>query len=96
MSEWNGLVNALFGIPDLAGAACWGRWDLFDPEREREPGQQSEDPHDRHQLAVSICLNECPVLDQCRAWVDSLKPSQRPIGVIAGTVRYQHKKREAA
>jgi len=80
------LTDALFGIPDLPSAACWGRWDLFDPEREREPGQPVEDPHDRHQLAISICLHACPVVDECREWVDSLKPSKRPPGVVAGRV----------
>ena len=93
---WSSLSGVLVGIPDLPGAACWGRWDLFDPEREREPGQRIEDAYDRHQLAVSICLNECPSLDACRSWVESLKPSKRPVGVVAGRVVHQHKKGVAA
>ena len=94
-ATWAGLAAALSAVPKLDGAACWGRWDLFDPEADREHGQQSEDPHDRHQLAVSICLTECPCLDACRSYVESLRPSQRPIGAIAGSVRYQRKRQAA-
>lgn len=94
-TTWEGLASSLSGIPDLPGAACRGRCDLFDPEREREPGQSPEDPHDRHQLAKSICVNECPCMDACRSYVESLSPSKRPIGVVAGKVVRQHGKAAA-
>jgi hypothetical protein len=56
--------------PHLPGAACRGRWELFD-----DRGRQAE--------AIQLCQS-CPALALCRQWVDSLKPSQRPPGVIAG------------
>jgi Transcription factor WhiB len=91
---WESLSATLFGIPDLLNAACRGRWDLFDPEADREHGQPVEDPHDRHQLAISICLTECGCLDQCRKWAATQK---RLSGVVAGVVRHHHKlNKEAA
>jgi hypothetical protein len=69
-SPWESLAESMSGIPDLPGAACWGRWDLFDPEADRVNGKAVEDPYDRHQLALSICLNECPTLAECRVWVE--------------------------
>src|SRR5690606_7800734 len=58
-----------------AGAACVGRHELFDVEDRDD---------ERVDAAVAICQTKCPALADCRAWVDSLKPSQRPLGVVAG------------
>lgn len=58
----------------LTGAACRDRGDLF----------LSEDADDQA-AAVEICRT-CPVLTECRRWVESLPRSQRPGGVVAGQV----------
>jgi WhiB family redox-sensing transcriptional regulator len=62
--------------PDLTGAACTGRSDLFDPKA----GPQ------RHRTALALCAR-CPVLAACRAWFASLPAAQVPKGVVAGTVK---------
>jgi WhiB family redox-sensing transcriptional regulator len=62
-------------LPDLAGAACAGRSDLFD----WKAGSQ------RHRSALRMCAG-CPVLAACRAWFASLPAAQRPFGVVAGSV----------
>jgi len=79
------MLAALLGAlhaPELAGAACVGRARLFDPPAEREP---AADVAFRHRQALALC-RVCPALDRCRAWLDSLPPSRRPSGVIAGQV----------
>jgi len=43
------------------------------------------------EYAIAQC-QICPVLEDCRSFVDSLKPSKRPVGVIAGRVVHDHKK----
>lgn len=77
------LLAALAAIPDLPGAECKGRPDLFD---EPQPGEDEHDIAYRHRCALNLC-SRCPALDQCRDWVESLRPAQRPIGVIAGQIR---------
>lgn len=78
------LFDALAGIPRLEGAACarGGRWAAFDPAH---PDEGAADVQYRHQVALRICA-ECPALADCRTWVDSLKPSTRPEGVVAGKI----------
>lgn len=68
------LADIAATAPHLAGAACVGRWELFDVET-RDDARTPE--------AVAIC-QRCPALPECRTWLDSLKPSQRPMGVVAG------------
>jgi WhiB family redox-sensing transcriptional regulator len=62
-------------LPDLAGAACAGRSDLFD----LKAGSL------RHRTALAMCAH-CRVLAACRAWFESLPAAQRPVGVVAGFV----------
>lgn len=78
------LAELAAGIPDLPGAACRGRHQLFDPPGE---GVLRDEPAEvaRRQAAITIC-NRCPVLDACAVWVASLPRRQRPVGVIAGCV----------
>lgn len=91
---WASLSESLAGVPRLPGAACAGRWDVFDPARD---GEDVEDLKFRHSAAQRICVTECPCLADCRSWVESLKPSKRPVGVIAGEVWYMRfEKRSAA
>ena len=70
------LPAAITPSPELTGAACAGRTDLFD----LEAGAQ------RHRVALALCAC-CPVLAACRAWFASLPAPERPIGVVAGRVR---------
>lgn len=74
------LFAALIGAPSLPGAACAGRWSLFDAP---EPGADPDDAAYRQQVALRLCRT-CPALTRCAEWVDSLPKSKRPTGVIAG------------
>lgn len=81
------LFAALAAIPRLPDAACKGRSELFDEAR---PHEAPDDVAYRHAAATRIC-QDCPALQPCRAWVDSLKPSQRPVGVVCGRVTTEHR-----
>jgi hypothetical protein len=72
-------------IPKLPGARCRGRSDTWD---------EYDDP-ELVEYAIHQC-NSCPALDQCRAYLAALKPSQRPTGVVAATVIRPRKPRKAA
>ncbi len=74
------IFGALAGVPRLDGANCLGLWSLFD---EPEPGDT--DGRDANRAAVELCRT-CPALDDCRTWLDSLRPKDRPTGVIAGRI----------
>ena len=67
--------TAITRLPDLTGAACAGRSDLFD----LAAGSQ------HHRKALALCAR-CPVLTACDAWFASLPAAERPVGVIAGRV----------
>lgn len=62
------------GIPDLHGAACAGRPELFDVADRHDPTAQA---------AKAICAT-CPVLGACRQWLNSLPRWGRPCGIVAG------------
>jgi hypothetical protein len=66
-------------IPKLHGAACLGRSNEFDAQPPKTPDRDLA-----HLRAKRICLRQCPALDACRAWLDSLPPRRRPEGVVAG------------
>lgn len=74
-------VIATVVAPDLEGAACQGRWELFDPP---EPDEDEDERDFRIATAKRECLTACPVLDTCRSWADSLPRTKKPVGVIAG------------
>lgn len=61
--------------PELTGAACKGRPEVFDAQPPK-----TADRGYLHTRAKWICLRKCPALAQCRAWLESLPPSQRPEG----------------
>jgi WhiB family transcriptional regulator, redox-sensing transcriptional regulator len=70
------LMGALGGIPRLPGALCRAKSELFD---------EYEDPE-----VVEYALNQCqscPARADCERWLDSLSPTARPFGVVAGRVR---------
>ena len=81
--QFASLLAALRAIPDLPGAACLGFWDLFD---EAEPGEPPAAVTERHEAALAMC-ETCPALAACTTWFESLRPTEKPFGVIAGRRR---------
>jgi hypothetical protein len=99
MTDWASLNAALGGIPDLRDAACAGRWNLFDPEQDRVGNQPVEDPTDRHERAIEICLYECRAYEQCRDHQLSLPRAKRAVGIVAGELyhaSFESKKKKAS
>lgn len=83
MSEtWDGLAGALAGAPSLPGANCRGRAQLFS---EPEPTEQPDTVKARQTQALGLC-SRCPSLKPCKAWFQSLPPSKKPGGIIAGQI----------
>jgi hypothetical protein len=78
------VFDALRAAPTLRGARCAGRWEIWD---------ETDDP-EIVEFAKNQCL-ACPVLAECRSWFESLKPSKRPIGIVAARVVRQHGKAAA-
>jgi Transcription factor WhiB len=78
---WAQLADALAQAPDLSGARCAGRWDLFDVQYGEQPARG-----EREQRALALC-RECPLLDACRAYFEGLSAADRLWGVIAGMLR---------
>ena len=77
------LLADLAHTPQLPGAACRGRWELFDTAATRGSGPVTM--HQARSQALEICMG-CPALDACRHWLNHLPPEQRPRGVTAGIV----------
>jgi hypothetical protein len=84
MSTIDDLMAALHGIPRLSGALCRGEADLFD----------QYDDLATVDTTIAIC-HSCPAKADCERWLDSLRPSQRPVGVVAGRVNRPRKPRKA-
>lgn len=84
-NTWSSLSGALAGIPELHGARCRGQWDLWD---------ETDNP-EIIEYTKRQCLS-CPALAECAEWFNSLKPSKRPIGTVAGKLVHQHNKGVAA
>ena len=78
------LLDALSDIPRLAGAKCKGKSAVWE-----------SDDLELREYALHQCAS-CPALAACESFFLSLKPSKRPIGVIAGRVVHEHNKRAAA
>lgn len=74
------LLLLLAGAPSLPGARCRGRSHLFDASETDGPKAAAAE---RYAQALGLC-EHCPSLEPCSDWFDSLRPSQRPEGVIAG------------
>lgn len=73
------LLASLAAAPSLPDASCRGLWDTFDPGRQED----TEALHERHRTALRVC-ERCPELAPCRAWLDGLPKTERPLGVVAG------------
>lgn len=80
--DLNTLLGALTAVPQLDGARCRGRSELFDPRAYFEPEAKLEQ---RQAEAVAEC-HQCPALADCRRWLDGLPRSARPSGVVAARV----------
>jgi len=78
------LFGALQGIPHLPEARCVGSAKLFDEFD--DPGIVS--------AAKSIC-DRCRAKPDCERFFLSLKPSERPVGVIAGRLNRPRQDRKA-
>jgi len=76
------LLAELGAAADFAGAACVGRWGLFDPRGDRE---SNDDLAERHEAASHVCATcPLPTMARCTATARALpKPHRRC--VWAGT-----------
>jgi WhiB family redox-sensing transcriptional regulator len=83
MTHWNSFAGALLGIPRMPDALCKGRPELFD---EATLGEAPWMVEHRHAEALRLCAR-CPELLPCKAYLDGLRPAEKPGGVIAGQVR---------
>jgi hypothetical protein len=81
-ATYENLLAALAGAPSLPGAKCRNRSHLFD---EDAPGEEHDTVAARHAQAIGLCAH-CPARDRCTEWVDGLKPSRRPPGVVAARI----------
>jgi hypothetical protein len=81
-ATWSSLSGARVGTPELKGGRCVGEWEIFDNEHGSA---------ELEEYAINLC-QACPALAECRSWFESLKPSKRPIGVVAGRVVRQQTK----
>jgi len=91
VSDLLGVFGSLLNTPLLPGARCRGRHHLFD---EPASSELPESVDARQFQAVGLCLSSCEALGACREWFDSLPPSQKPPGVVAGFVNNPPKKQK--
>lgn len=84
--NWKSMSTLLAGIPDLPGARCKARADLFESTIAAHDKTASRaEIQNARTAALHIC-HECPALAPCRVWLDGLRPMRRPRGVVAGQV----------
>lgn len=76
-----GFVARFGGLPRLPGAACVGRWGLFDPRGE---GEDRADAARRHVAALRIC-GACPARTPCASWASG-QPANQLGGVVGGAI----------
>lgn len=74
-ADVSALLAELAGAaPNMPAARCAGRHELYDAAIEAASARAE---------ALRLCSG-CPELAPCGAWVDSLRPKDRPLGVVAG------------
>jgi WhiB family transcriptional regulator, redox-sensing transcriptional regulator len=76
------LLDDLAHVPHLPGARCRGRTGLFDRTVPGGAASRGDGARARRE-ARQLCAT-CPALQACSTWLDSLDPSDRPRGVVAG------------
>src|SRR4051812_28164605 len=88
MPDWDTMRALLEGIPDLPGARCKGRADLY----ERTNGEHGmtgrltkTELENARSEALRLCA-ACPARNPCEVWLDALPAARRPAGVVAGLV----------
>jgi WhiB family transcriptional regulator, redox-sensing transcriptional regulator len=79
------LLLELRDIPALPGAACRGRERLFDRTIAASTTGETKATTKARRAARRVCA-ECPELETCWAWVESLPLSHRPKGIVGGTL----------
>ncbi|MGB3355121.1 MAG: hypothetical protein WBB00_20425 [Mycobacterium sp.] len=80
------LVAVLWRVPRLPGAACRDHVEIFDEANGAGWGRRpAEALRQARAAAKSICAH-CPAAIPCGQWVDGLRPSERPGGVVAGKI----------
>jgi WhiB family redox-sensing transcriptional regulator len=81
------ILDELGVAPNLPGAHCVGRHDLFDAtiEATRTGLPGAADLAAARAEALRLCAR-CPELAPCGEWFDKQPKSFRPLGVIAGRV----------
>ena len=84
--NWNSMSALLADIPDLPGARCAGLADLFEATVDEHGKADTRTERERARIAALRLCNACPALAPCRAWLDGLRPTWRPRGVVAGQV----------
>ncbi|OSC32052.1 hypothetical protein B8W69_02850 [Mycobacterium vulneris] len=88
MTNWEHMSALVGGIPDLRAARCKGRADLFEATvavRRIDGGSSRNEVNAARVAALRLCA-ACTALEQCRAWLATLRPTRRPRGVVAGQV----------
>ncbi|KWX19724.1 hypothetical protein AFM11_34340 [Mycolicibacterium wolinskyi] len=80
------MAELLAGIPNLPGACCKGRSDLFEATIAGRDGPASKTELENSRAAALRLCAACPALAPCRAWLNGLRPTRRPLGVVAGEV----------
>ena len=85
------IAAVLWRVPRLPGAACRAPQNraVFDAANGAGSGRSA--PATRREArreAKAIC-GTCDALADCAAWIDGLRPSERPGGVAAGRVTSQ-------
>lgn len=84
--NWDSMSALLADIPDLHGARCAGLADLFEATVDEHGKADTRTEREHARIAALRLCNGCPALAPCRAWLDGLRPTRRPRGVVAGQV----------
>jgi WhiB family redox-sensing transcriptional regulator len=83
MHHWAEFVGQLGDVPQLPGARCRGRHELFDATINGTRGSDPGNVEYARSAAEQLC-QACPALADCRRWLNSLTPHSRPAGITAG------------
>ncbi|BCO57896.1 hypothetical protein KN246_14745 [Mycobacterium intracellulare] len=84
--NWKSMAALLAGIPDLPGARCKGRADLFEATIAEHTKRASRAELELARTTALRTCADCPALDRCRRWFGALPLARRPRGVVAGLV----------
>jgi len=74
-------------------AACLNHWTPGDDPWFPEPDNSITAFTNNRRRTLRICTEDCAVMLDCRDWAESLTPSRRNVGMIAGG-RYYRQNRQ--